>query len=137
MSEATRAEGPQRAKESSQVPTSFAGLRPRSVCVEKDVTPTQMEQEKEVLDQCATTAEVVNPTLLTAELGRKMTWKEKLQARKSEATMRSNNGGSNPKKQVSLVPDFGSRKREEGDTKRLDGSMWRSKVTFGIKGKNA
>lgn len=113
----------------------FAGMRPRSLCV-KDAPPSEPE-EKLGIPSSAESADVVNPVIRCATPGRKMSWKEKLQARKAGAANESAGAGTDgvrilPKKQISLVPDFaGHRKKQEGE-KLLDKSEWRTKVVFGM-----
>lgn len=113
----------------------FAGMRPRSLCVVKD-PPRQAMEEKQDTSTPAESADVVNPVIRSANPGRKMSWKEKLQARKAGANDSAGAEGVRilPKKQISLVPDFlGQRKEQEGE-KLLDKSEWRSKVVFGMGG---
>lgn len=113
----------------------FAGMRPRSLCVVKD-SPRQEPEEKTDSYTPAESADVVNPVIRSATPGRKMSWKEKLQARKAGANESAGADGVRilPKKQISLVPDFlGQRKEQEGE-RMLDKSEWRSKVVFGMGG---
>lgn len=113
----------------------FAGMRPRSLCVVKD-PPLQRTEEEQVSSTPPESADVVNPVIRSATPGRKMSWKEKLQARKAGANESAGADGVQilPKKQISLVPDFlGQRKEKEGE-KMLDKSEWRSKVVFGMGG---
>lgn len=130
-------------KEVSEVPSvAFAGLRPRSVGVEHSATQSRLPEEpiKQVPSE-DTNADVINPSLLSSSgQGKKLSWKEKLQARKAGAGQ-SSADGSPPvsKKQISLVPDFAAaaQKRAQQVDTRLDKSEWRSKVVFGIKGSKA
>lgn len=112
----------------------FAGMRPRSLCV-KD-SPRQGAEEKQDSSTPAENADVINPVVRSATPGRKMSWKQKLQARKAGASESAGADGVRilPKKHISLVPDFlGQRKEQEGE-KMLDKSEWRSKVVFGMGG---
>lgn len=81
--------------------------------------------------------EVINPNLLSNTSGRKLSWKEKLRAKKADACAQPDKKESAPganSEKVTLVPDFQAQKREHEAKHDLDTSKWRSKVTFGIKG---
>lgn len=115
----------------------FAGMRPRSLCVDKtDAREEPLMKRDETASQSTTVVvDVVNPDILSVTPGRKLSWKEKLQARKTGAS-RPVDGADGvrilPKKQICLVPDFAAQRREQEGDNRLDKSEWRSKVAFGM-----
>lgn len=124
----------------------FAGMRPRALCVESN--PPKRETQAGGADEAAETTDVVNPVLLSAApnpAGRKLSWKDKLAARKKKTAGGAGggeaNGGSGvhvlPKKQVSLVRDFAAQRREQQEQvdRKMDKSEWRTKVAFGLPGK--
>lgn len=113
----------------------FAGMRPRSLCVIKD-PPLQQTEEKQDSSAPPESADIVNPVIRSATPGRKMSWKEKLQARKAGGNESAGADGVRilPKKQISLVPDFLGQRKEQDGEKLLDKSEWRSKVVFGMGG---
>lgn len=115
---------------------AFAGLRPRSLGVEHSATQSRLPEEpnEQVSSQDAN-ADVINPSLLSSSgQGKRLSWKEKLQARKAGAGSSADGSVSVSKKQISLVPDFAAaaQKRAQQVDTRLDKSEWRSKVVFGI-----
>lgn len=120
----------------TDVSKPFAGMRPRSLCVDKIDARKEPSVKRDVTtSQDAVAVDVVNPDILSVTSGRKLSWKEKLQARKAGASRPV--GGADgvcilPKKQVSLVPDFAAQRRDQEGDNRLDKSEWRSKVVFGM-----
>lgn len=136
-------------------PPPFAGMRPRAMCVENYAPPKAQASAGEADDAAqaaAAAADVVNPALLSAAAaaapsGRKLSWKEKLAARKKaggaggkgEGGGNSGAGGGGvnvnvlPKKEISLVQDFAAqRRREQAVDGKMDKSEWRTRVAFGI-----
>lgn len=119
----------------------FAGMRPRSLCIEHEDPPkTDRKINNDAESPSAAVVDVVNPVILSTAPGRKLSWKEKLQARKAGASSGSGpSGGADgvrilPKKEISLVPDFAAQRKEEEVKRVLDKSGWRSKVIFGMGG---
>lgn len=115
----------------------FAGMRPRSLCVDKtDARKEPSVKRDETASQSTTVVvDVVNPDILSVTAGRKLSWKEKLQARKTGASRPVDVADGVrilPKKQICLVPDFAAQRREQEGDNRLDKSEWRSKVAFGM-----
>lgn len=127
--------------EASQ-PLQFAGMRPRSLNVEKGTSIEPPEKKQEAAKSSIVNADdVVNPAILSASAapGRKLSWKDKLKARKIGARSGKNGPPASedglrilPKKEISLVPDFAAQKREQQADKLLDKSEWRTKVVFGM-----
>lgn len=123
-------------RESSEVSPSFAGMRPRSICVEKNEPVQRAPEAQSGVDLDALGTAVVNPVLLSSNPGRKLSWKQKLQARKTgpAGPETANIHVGLPKKQISLVPDFAAQRREQEPARCLDNSEWRCKVVFGMGG---
>lgn len=124
-------------------PPPFAGMRPRAMCVENYSPKPKAQQASEGDgDGAAQAADVVNPVLLSAApSGRKLSWKEKLAARKKAGGTGKGGGGGGaggvsvhvlPKKEVSLVQDFAAQRKEQAVDRKMDKSEWRTKVAFGI-----
>lgn len=135
-----RAESPSPAEDA---PPPFAGMRPRAMCVESYAPkPTTQAGDGEG-DDAAHAADVVNPVLLSAApSGQKLSWKEKLAARKKAGGAGKGEGGGGgagganvnvlPKKEISLVQDFAAQRREQAVDGKMDKSEWRTRVAFGI-----
>lgn len=122
-------------------PPPFAGMRPRALCVENYEPPKAQASGRDGGDDAAAqAADVVNPVLLSAAPpGRKLSWKEKLAARKKAGSGGKDEGGSGvggvnvlPKKEISLVRDFAAQRREQAEDGKMDKSEWRTRVAFGI-----
>lgn len=123
-------------------PPPFAGMRPRALCVESyDPPKAQAACEGEEEADAAKTADVVNPVLLSAATpGRKLSWKEKVAARKKAGAGGGAGGGGGgscgvnvlPKKEISLVRDFAAQRREQAADRKMDKSEWRTRVAFGM-----
>lgn len=123
-------------------PLGFAGLRPRSLGVEHSEPQSRLpaEQSKQMLTDEAVADVVINPSLLPSNKpGRKLSWKEKLQARTVAVGSGANSARTIAKKQISLVPDYAAaaQRRERQVDQSLDKSEWRSKVVFGMGGSKA
>lgn len=111
----------------------FAGMRPRSLCVDKNEPPKDQQQSDNDYTMSANgTADLVNPVILSAASGRKLSWKEKLQARRGPAAAGVAGAKTLPKKTISLVPDFAAQRREQDGQNVLDKSELRTKVVFGM-----
>lgn len=110
----------------------FAGMRPRQT--RTDIIPenhppgaSPATDEKIKMPQVG---DVVNPALRSVTAGRKMSWKDRVAAKKAGGQPGVVAAGERPK-QISLVPDFTAQKREPADT-AMDTSEWRTKVVFGM-----
>lgn len=119
-----------------EAPPPFAGMRPRALCVENKSPPKPKASEKDNVAQ-AGVADVVNPVLRSATPGRKLSWKDKLAARKSGVSGQAAAAAAAgvhvlPKKQISLIPDFAAQRREQEVDTAMDKSEWRTRVAFGM-----
>lgn len=116
----------------NEAPPPFAGMRPRALCVEKEIPPTPQASEKDTSAQ-AGAADVVNAALRSAAPGRKLSWKDKLAARKSGVSGQASAGVHVlPKKEVSLIPNFAAQRKDQEVDTAMDKSEWRTRVAFGM-----
>lgn len=115
-----------------EAPPPFAGMRPRALCVENKSPRRPQTSEKHSVTQ-AGAADVVNAALRPAAPGRKLSWKDKLAARKSAVNVQTAAGVHVLSKgQISLIPDFAAQRREQNVDTAMDKSEWRAKVAFGM-----
>lgn len=113
----------------------FAGLRPRSLGADHNERTHGLAELNTPTTSNEAFAHVVNPGLLSLKPGKKLSWKEKLQARKTGAAESGIDGApSVSKKKISLVPDYAAQRKQQDVDKSLDKSEWRSKVVFGMGG---
>ncbi|CAM9666258.1 unnamed protein product [Scytosiphon promiscuus] len=110
----------------------FAGMRPRQTrvdVIQGNPLANSGANDRKVLPEVG---DVVNPTLRSATAGQKMSWKDRVAAKKAGAKEAAA-ASVRPKKQISLVRDFETQSKERADT-AMDTSQWRAKVVFGIGG---
>lgn len=137
VSSPDKAPMPREPDATADVSRPFAGMRPRSLCVDKTDAPKEssVKRDERASQDTAVSLDVVNPDILSVTPGRKLSWKEKLQARKTGASKPVDGADGVriiPKKPICLVPDFAAQRREQEGDNRLDKSEWRSKVAFGM-----
>lgn len=120
---------PESTEATDEVPLAFAGMRPRSLCVEREMPAKAPLGHGDDVTALDADVDVVNPVLFSSPPGRKMSWKEKLRAKKAAT---SDGTLVHEKKQVSLVPDFAAKRRKDQQDYVLDQSELRTKVVFGM-----
>lgn len=122
--------------DSDESPSLATGLVLPSLGVEEPQPPSKdLAESPEQRDETRT--DVVNPNILTSSRGRGMSWKQKIQAKKSGSSV----GLESESRGISLLPTemslvLGSKEPEQVSDGRgcLNNTQWRAKVAFGMKG---